>query len=274
MGTVLFWSSAFPAVKFALDYFSAGPLMLYRFLVASAVLTAYCAIKKVPLPAKQDLPMFTLCGFVGLFIYMWAFNAGTDLVLSGVSGFIIASAPIFTLIFSIIFLKERASKFIWLGVIVSFFGIVIIALTQMTGLTLNLGVWLLLIAAVSASLFIVIQRHLLTKYTVMQTTAYSIIIGTAFMLVFTPALLQELPNVPITAHATVAYLGLFPAATAYFLWAYALAKAEKTVHITGFLYLSPFLTSLMAFLWLNETLPWLTIAGGIIVIIGMVITKK
>jgi drug/metabolite transporter (DMT)-like permease len=274
MGTVLFWASAFPAVKFALDYFSAGGLMLYRFLIASAVLAVYCLVKKVPLPNKKDLPLFVLCGFIGLFLYMWAFNAGTNLVPSGVSGFIIASAPVFTLIFSITLLKERATGFTWLGVIISFIGIIVIAFTQMSGLTLNLGVWLLLTAAISASLFIIIQRHLLKKYTAMQVTAYPIITGTAFMLIFAPALLQELPAAATQAHLVVAYLGIFPAATAYFLWGYALAKAEKTIHITSTLYLSPFLASLIAFLWLNETLPWPAILGGIVVVTGMIITKK
>jgi len=272
-GTVLFWSSAFPAVKFSLEYYSPVALMLFRFLLASALLLTYCAIKKVPLPEKRDLPLFVACGFVGLFLYMWAFNTGTDMVTSGISGFIIASAPVFTLILSIFFLKEKAGALIWIGVLVSFAGIIIIASTQVTDFQINFGVWLLLSAAVSAAVFIVIQKHLLKKYSVMQITAYPIAIGTLFMCIFLPSLIREFPAAPMAANLVVAYLGLFPAAIAYFLWGYALNKAEKTVYVTSFLYLSPFLTLILAYFWLGEVISPLAFVGGVVVIVGMIITK-
>jgi len=272
-GTVLFWSSAFPAIKYSLDYFSPGALMLFRFLVASALLLVYCAIKKVPLPEKRDLPMFVICGFVGLFLYMWALNTGTVMVTSGISGFIIASAPVFTLIMSIVFLKEKAGALMWIGVLVSFAGIVIIAMTQVTDFRLNVGVWLILSSAISTSTFNIIQRQLLKKYTVIQTTAYPIAFSTVFMLIFTPNLIQELPQASLSANIALVYLGLFPAAIAYFFWNYALAKAEKTVYVTSFLYLSPFLTVIIAFFWLGERIPPLALVGGVVVVLGMVITK-
>ncbi|MCL2753533.1 MAG: DMT family transporter [Defluviitaleaceae bacterium] len=274
MGTVLFWASAFPAVKYSLDYFSPGALMLFRFAVASLALLAVCVIKKTPLPKVRDLPLFALCGVVGVFLYMWLFNTGTDLVAAGISGFIIASVPVFTLILSIIFLKEKAKPMIWVGVITSFLGIVIIATTQMTdGFEINEGVWILLVAALVAGVFIVTQRLLLRKYSVLQATAYPIIIATVFMLIFLPDLLQELPNATSGASIVVVYLGVFPAAIAYLFWGYALANAQKTVHITSFLYLSPFLASIMAFIWLGERLPFLAIIGGAVVVGGMVITN-
>jgi len=274
MGTVLFWASAFPAVKYSLDYFSPGALMLFRFAVASLALLVVCVIKKTPLPKVRDLPLFALCGVVGVFLYMWLFNTGTDLVAAGISGFIIASVPVFTLILSIIFLKEKAKPMIWVGVITSFLGIVIIATTQMTdGFEINEGVWILLVAALVAGVFIVTQRLLLRKYSVLQATAYPIIIATVFMLIFLPDLLQELPNATSGASIVVVYLGVFPAAIAYLFWGYALANAQKTVHITSFLYLSPFLASIMAFIWLGERLPFLAIIGGAVVVGGMVITN-
>jgi len=273
LGTVLFWASAFAAVKFALDYFSAGSLMLLRFLVASVVLLIVCIIKRAGLPKLRDLPLFSICGVVGVFMYMWFFNMGTNMVAAGISGFIIASVPLFTLVFSIIFLKEKAKATMWIGVIISFLGIVIIAFTQITDLQLNAGVWLLLFAASLAGVFIITQRLLLRKYSVLQATAYPIAIATLFMMIFLPDLLKELPQASLTSIGIVAYLGVFPAALAYLLWGYALAKAKKTVHITSFLYLSPFLASLIAFIWLGEQMPVLAFVGGIVVVAGMVITN-
>ena len=272
-GTVLFWSSAFPGVKYSLEYYSPESLMLFRFLIASALLLGYCGIKKVPLPHKKDLPMFMLSGFMGLFLYMWAFNTGTGLVLSGISGFIIASAPVFTLILSIIFLKEKTGLLVWTGVLVSFVGIIIIGATQVTEMQLNAGMWLLLSAAVFTSFFNIIQKHILKKYTAMQATTYSVAFGTLFMCIFLPNLISEFPDAPVQANLVVIYLGIFPAALAYFLWGYALAKVEKTVYVTSFLYLTPFLASVMAFFWLGERIPALAFLGGLVVVVGMVITN-
>jgi len=228
-------------------------------------------VKKIPLPQKKDIPLFMLSGFVGLFLYMWAFNTGAGMVLSGVSSFIIASAPIFTLFLSIKFLNEKVSPSIWMGVLISFAGIIIIGVTQVTEMQINTGVWLLLTAAISTSIYNIIQKHILLEYTAMQATTYSIAFGTLFMCIFLPNLIRELPTAPIEANLLVVYLGIFPAAAAYLSWGYALSKAEKTVYVTSFLYLVPFLASIMAFIWLGERMPPLAFIGGAIVIAGMIL---
>jgi len=247
--------------------------MIFRFIVASALLLGCCAIKKVPLPKLKDLPLFISSGFIGLFLYMWAFNTGAGMVLSGISSFIIASAPVFTLLLSILFLKEKAGLFIWFGVIISFIGIVIIGITQVTEMQLNTGIWLLLAAAVFTSSFNILQKRILIKYTAMQATTYSVAFGTLFMCIFLPQFINEFPDAPARANMIVIYLGIFPAAIAYFLWGYALAKAEKTIYVVNFLYLVPFLASIMAFFWLGERMSGLAIIGGITVVIGMIVTR-
>jgi len=247
--------------------------MLFRFLIASAVLLGYCAIKKVRPPHKRDLPLFISTGFFGMFLYMWAFNTGTEMVPAGISGFIIAASPVFTLILSILFLKEKAGPLIWLGVLVSFAGIVIIASTQIADMRLNTGVLLLLAAAVLTSFFNIIQKRILKKYTAIQSISYSVAFAALFMCIFFPSLIRDIAHAPAAANAVIAYLGVFPAAIAYVLWSYALSKAEKTIYVTSFLYLSPFLASIMAFLWLGERIPALAVAGGTVTIAGMVITN-
>jgi len=271
---VLFWSSAFPGVRYALRYYSPESLMLFRFLIAAVLLLAYCGVKRIPPPRKKDIPLFIAAGLSGLFLYMWAFNTGTSLVPSGISGFIIASAPVFTLILSMIFLKEKAGLFVWIGVLTSFAGIVLIALTQVTEMQLNLGIWLLLVAAVLTSAYNIVQKRILQSYSVMQATAYSVALGTLPMCIFFPNLIREFPYAPLSADLVIIYLGLFPAALAYFLWGYALSKAEKTVYVTNFLYLSPFLASILAFFWLGESIPGLAYFGGVVIIVGMVISNK
>ena len=270
---VAMWSSAFPASRYSLEHFSPASLMLLRFLYASATLAAISAIKGVRLPEKRDLPKFAAGGLVGVFLYMLFFNMGAVTVMSGVASFIIASAPVFTIIMARLLLKEIVRPICWVGVAVSFGGLVVVMLSQTAELAFGSGAVLILGSALASGGHNVIQRSLLKRYTALEATTYSVLAGTVFMLAFVPGLVRELPAAPLHVNLVVAYLGIFPAALGYLSWGLALSKAEKTTHVTVFLYLKPFMASLLGFLWLRETFSLWSLLGGAIIIAGMVLTN-
>ena len=272
--TVFLWASAFPLVKYLLDYYSAESIMLLRFLVASLTLAAVALIKKTRLPEKKDLPLFALGGFLGIFLYMWLFNTGTGMVPSGVSSFLISSAPVYTTLFSVFLLKEKVKLFCWIGILVSLCGLALVAASQMNGFVMNIGVVLLAGASLATSLYFIIQRRLMQKYTPFEVAAYPIFFGTLCMLVFLPDLIRDVPNTPFIVNLIPVYLGVFPAAIAYLSWGYALSKAKNTANATMFLYLVPFVATLLAFLWLKEAVSPFAFAGGIVIILGMLISNR
>jgi len=247
--------------------------MLLRFLFASATLSVIGIARKIRLPEKKDLPKFLAGGFVGVFLYMLFFNIGTASVVSGVSGFIIASAPVFTLIASRLILKEIVKPACWVGVAVSFCGLVTVMLSQTSEFSLSAGIFLLLGSAISTSFHNVIQRGILKKYTALEATTYTILSATIFKLVFLPNVIRELPESPLSVNLVVAYLGIVPAALGYLSWGVALSNAEKTTHVTVFLYLVPFMASLLAYLWLGETFSLWSFFGGVVIIAGMTLTN-
>jgi len=272
--TAFLWASAFPAVKYLLTYYSAESIMVFRFLVASLTLLIVVIVKKVKIPEKKDLPLFALGGFVGIFLYAWFFITGTDAVPSGVSSFLIASAPVFTTLFSIFLLKEKVKLLPWIGMIVALCGLLMITASQMSGFVMNIGVVFLIGASLCTSVYVIIQRRLREKYTPFQMAAYSVFFGTLFMLVFLPGLIREFPGAPLLANLLPIYLGVFPAAMAYLTWAYALSTARSTLHVTMFLYFVPFLATLLAFLWLNERISPTAFIGGIVIVLGMFISSR
>jgi len=272
--TAFLWGSSFPAVKYLLEYYSAESIMLFRFLVASLTLLMIAAIKKIKIPEKKDLPLFALGGLLGIFLYAWLFITGTNTVPSGVSSFLIASAPVFTSLLSIFILKEKVKLFSWIGMLVSLLGLVMISASQMQGFVMNIGVVLLVGASIATSSYIIIQRRLTRKYTPLETTAYSVFFGTLFMLVFLPGLIREMPGTPLIVNLIPVYLGIFPAAIAYLFWAYAISKAKSTANVTTFLYLIPLIATLLAFLWLNERISPSAFIGGMVIILGMFISSR
>ncbi|MCL2226570.1 MAG: DMT family transporter [Oscillospiraceae bacterium] len=270
---VVIWSSAFPASRYALEYYGPMSLMLMRFISASATLAVIGYFKKIRLPRKQDILKFLAGGFVGVFLYMFFFNLGAVTVVAGVGSFIVASAPVYTLILSRIILKETVKPLCWVGVGVSFCGLIIIMVSQLTEFAFNIGIILILGSALSTGGHNIIQRNFLKNYTALEATTYTIIGATIFMLVFIPGMIRELPGNPTHVNLIVLYLGVIPAALGYLCWGFALSKAEKTTHVAVFLYLIPFAASLLAYLWLDETFPLLTFLGGVVIIAGMFVSN-
>jgi len=117
------------------------------------------------------------------------------------------------------------------------------------------------------------MRVLTQKYTALEATTYTIIAGTIGTLLFLPTAIREIPDSNLTVNLIIVFMGVFPAALAYLAWSYALSKANKTAHVTVFTYLIPFISALIAYVWLGETLTIFVLAGGMIIIAGMLLTN-
>jgi drug/metabolite transporter (DMT)-like permease len=268
--TLLVWASAFAAIRMGLRGFGPGELALLRFGIASLLLLAYSLITRQPLPSVKDVVMMIVLGFLGFFVYHVGLNAGERVVPAGAASFIIAIVPVFSTLLAVIFLKERPTVLGWVGIVISFGGVTLISLGSGSGFKLEPSALFIVIAAVAESIYFVLQKPYLKRYTGLQLTTYTIWTGTICMLVFLPGLIRELPVAPLESTLSIVYLGIFPAAIGYVLWAYALSKADVS-RVTSTLNLSPILALLIAFLWLGEIPSAIAIVGGAITVSGVVI---
>lgn len=270
--TLLFWASAFAGIRAGLKAYAPGHLALFRFLVASAGLAVYAMLTRMRLPEKRDLPAILLLGFLGITVYHTALTYGEVSVTAGAASLLTAFAPMCTVLLAIIFLGERLRVWGWLGIVVSFLGVVLIALGEGEGLRFNPGAFLILLSALSASLYFVFQKRYLKKYSAFQFTTYAIWAGTFFLLVFFPGLTQAIRAAPLDATLTVVYLGIFPAALSYVTWTYALSRAPASI-VASFLNLSPVLAILIAWVWLEELPVILSLTGGFFSLCGVILVN-
>jgi drug/metabolite transporter (DMT)-like permease len=226
----------------------------------------------MPLPKKQDLSAIAILGLLGITAYHLLLNYGEVTVTAGAASLLVNTAPIFTALLAIAFLKERLSLRRWVGIAVSFTGVVLITGGEAKGLSVDWGALLILLSAVCISVWMILQKPYLKKYSPVQLTTYIIWVGTIFLLPFLPSLIKAVPTAPLSATIAAVYLGIFPSAIAYATWAYVLAQIPASRAAT-LLYLVPVLAIIVAWVWLQEIPTVLSLIGGAIVLSGIVLVN-
>lgn len=268
--TILFWSMAFILTRLILQYFSAFPLGFLRYAFASFALVVIVLTAKIAPPKNADLKWFLLSGFFGFFLYMITFNKGIATVTAATSSVIIATTPVITAMLASLFYKEKLSAIQWTATAVEFSGVALLSLMNSI-FSLNSGLLWLLLAALSLGIYNLLQRKLTQTYSGLQAAAYSIFAGTIMLAVFLPGSVREIRVAPPIQLLYIAILGIFSSAIAYVTWAQALKKAERTSSVSNYMFITPFLTTLLGFVLTNEKPDSSTIAGSLVILTGVLI---
>ena len=270
--TLVLWASAFAGIREGLRAYTPGHLALLRFLVASVTVLIYALVTRMRLPAVRDVPAILLLGFLGITVYQVALSYGERSVSAGAASILVATVPCFTAILAAIFLREHIRLLGWLGIAISFAGVVIVVFGEGSGLNFATDALLILLASVAESVYFVLQKPYLKRYTGIELATYTIWAATLFMLVYSPGLPQQMQVAPIAATLSIVYLGIFPAAIAYLAWSYALARMSAS-NTSSFLYVIPIFAILLAWPLLNEIPSLLSLIGGVVVIIGVALVN-
>ena len=90
------------------------------------------------------------------------------------------------------------------------------------------------------------------------------------MLIFLPGVYQEILATPLEVNLSVIYLGVFPTVLPYIALAYIISRAGAS-EATSSLYLTPITACFIAWIWLGEVPTLVSIIGGVITILGIVI---
>ncbi|MHC4915440.1 MAG: DMT family transporter, partial [Planctomycetota bacterium] len=216
--TLVLWGSAFAGIRAVGEHYPPGEMALLRFALASLALVPVALLGRIGLPRRAELPRLVLIGLLGYAVYHTALNFGERTVTAGAASFIVNLCPVFTALLGLLLLGERVRPLGWAGMALRLGGVGLIYVGEGGEGLLKPGVLAVLVSAIAAAFYFVLQKPLLRKHGVLFVTCYSMWFGTAAMLVFLPRLPGVVAAAPARATLTVVYLAIFPAALAYLTW--------------------------------------------------------
>lgn len=273
LGLLICWPSAFPAIRIAVRDFTPMEVTSFRLTGAALLMLLIGAMKGMKHPQRVHLFPIALCGIIGLMVYNLGLGYGLQTVSAAAAGFIVALAPVFIVLFSVIFLHEKIGWKTCSGIALSFVGASLIAFTKPGGFSLEWGALYVFSAALAAAVMTLTQKPLLAHYTAYDLTTYMTIAAALSVLPFGWQVFAKAWAMgPTASVAALAHLAVVVSFIGYLFWGYVLSRLSPS-RVASFMYLIPISATLIAWIWIGEVPQWMTVLGGMVVIAGVAIVN-
>ncbi|MEO9324289.1 DMT family transporter [Nocardioides sp. C4-1] len=276
--TLVLWASAFVAIRHLGGDFSAGPLSLGRLLVGAVALGVVTVLMRrgapLPRPTGRQWVSIATIGILWFGVYNVALNEGEQRVDAGTAAMLIQVSPVLIAVLAAVFLDERFTPQLALGLTLAFGGVALIGLSGSPDGDRDLvGVGLCLLAAVVYAVSLVLQKPLVARLPAVMITWLACTIGAVACLPYAGGLVDEVGDAPTSSVAWLVYLGVFPTAIAFSTYAYALKHmSASSLGVTT--YVVPVITIVLSLVFLDEVPPGLAYVGGALALVGVAVARR
>jgi len=268
---VLFWGANWPIMKVALTLVEPLTFGALRMIIGAACLfTLLIIIGRFKFPEAGDVRIIVSEAVLHMAAPLALMNIALLHIEAGRSSILSFTTPLWVVPLSMLFLREQLSRLQALGVIVGLSGLLILfgpADMDWTSPNVVLGNMLLLIAALTWAIAILIARTQKWKSSPLQLAPWQML--AAAILMFIPALLFERPFELKWSPQLLAVLAFNgPIASAFCFWAALVAAKELPPVIISMGFLGvPVVGVFFSTITLAEPLT-LTLIGGLMLILG------
>ena len=270
---MLLWGMSFVWTAIALRYYEPISIIFMRLSISTIFLFVSLKLMgKFEKIQRSDYKLFIMSALFNPFLYFLGENYGIKLTSPTVSAVLIATIPLFAPILAFFMLREKLSILNIIGMLISFFGVIIMLLNRSFSLEASpLGIAALLLAVASAVAYSIFLKKLSSRYSPIFIIAIQNLIG---LTLFLPVFLVFDFNHFITIKpsfeviSSIIALAVFCSSIAFIL--FTIATREIGVSKTNiFANLIPVFTGVFSFFIIGEDLNSQKLIGISLVVGGL-----
>lgn len=274
--SMLFWSSTFVWFKIAYENFQPFTIIFLRLLLAGIILEVYARVfRRNEVIKKEDYKIFLLLSFCEPFCYFLGESFGLMFISATLGSLIISTIPLFTPIFTYVFLKEKLGLWGVIGLLISFSGLLFIILENADLSGSLWGVALEFFAVFSGIAYGIVVKKLTHKYKSITIVKVQSQLGALyflpFFLIFDWSKFLAIDH-SFSVYAVIIKLSLFGSVAAFILFTEVVKGMGPNI-ANMFTNLIPVFTAVFAFFLLGEVITTIKIIGIITVIVGLFISQ-
>ena len=275
---VLFWGANISIVKVALRHFDPVAFNGLRFSMASVtMMLLYRRVFRDKMEKKELLSMLLL-GVLGNTIYQFLFIYGVNFTYVAHAAILLGTAPIFTASISSLFGLENVRKRLWLGILLSFAGVVLIVYGRKdfrgSFLSANIGDIFIVLASLVWSIYTTFSKKVITEYSPQHYIVYTVLFGTLFLVpISIPGLLrQDWRILNVLDWTALVYSAMLALVFGYSAWYYGVQKLGST-RTSVYSNLTPVAGLTIGMIFLGERLSLLQWLGAGIIFFGLILNR-
>jgi len=258
------WGLAFVAIRRAEFELSPVNLTILRWLIASGgflLLAPAFGRPKKPIE-RRHIPRILLVSFASVVGYHLSLNYAETIVSSGLAGLLISFGPIFIVLLSGVFLKEKIGARLMLALALAVVGAFILSINADLSFLQITGPFAVILAAFMYGVFSVGSKPLAENYGALPTAIWVAVIGTVFTLplISWNFVVQVFALSPL-GWFSVIYLAVLSTVLANMIL-YTLISSRAVSRLSIQLYLIPLVSLVGGILLLGESSSALTVIGA------------
>jgi drug/metabolite transporter (DMT)-like permease len=216
-------------------------------------------------------------GLLGVVINQLMFLSGLSRTTAHEAAILITTIPIFTLIAALIIGSESVTVWNVLGMLLAGIGAILVIQPDgfLSDRTRLLGDVFVLINCAAYGLYLVFSKPLMSRVPAIPAISFFFSAGTIMMFPFCIRPLWQTHWSGIPAAGWLALAGVIagPTVAAYILNGWALAWADSTV-VAAYVYVQPFLATVLAVVFLHESLETIVVIAGCFIIAGVWLSSR
>ena len=273
----IFWGTTYLGIRMALEMFPPAMLVVVRFILSGAVLTAFALVRGTTLPKGKELIRMSLLGFLILGIGNGSLSWSEMLIPSGLASLFVTLSPFWMV--GLEALMPGGTKLHLpsiLGMVIGFAGTALLVVPDPKAVTsgahLLIGFLICQLGVFAWCLGSILQKHMRFKTNPIVTGGLQQLAAGIGFVPIAIALPQHHLAWSTRGVGAVIYLAIFGSIVGYSAYIYALDKLPVSL-FSVYTYVNAVVAVLLGWLVYSEPLGWREVIAMVTIFAGVGIVK-